>query len=69
MNTLTARALLTASLLSACNHTEKPPPIDLTRNVAMLVARPFAPKEKPATGLQPLGLSTGPRDGFIYIPP
>jgi phospholipase/carboxylesterase len=69
MNIVTCRALLIASLISACNHKEKPQPIDLTRNEAMLVARPFPPKEKPATGLQSLGLSTGPRDGFIYIPP
>lgn len=69
MNSPRRSITLVALALIGCNHREQPQPIDLTRNEAMLVARPLPPREKPTTGLQPLGLSTGPRDGFIYIPP
>jgi predicted esterase len=35
----------------------------------MLTVKPSSPTQKPTMGLQPLGLSSGSRDGFIYIPP
>lgn len=56
-------------IAAACNHRERLQAIDLNRNEAMLVSRPSAPKAKPVSGLQPLALSSGPRDGFIYVPP
>ena len=64
-----ARIAVLSLIATACNRRETIPQVDLTRNEAMLVARPFPPREKPETGLRPLALSNSTRDGFIYVPP
>ena len=47
MNTVALRALVIAPLLSACNHTEKPQPIDLTRNEAAVATLSTAQVREP----------------------
>src|SRR5688572_18707330 len=72
MSRLTRREFLLASgsaiAAAACESqtsaAQTPPSVDR----ALLKSRPgSAPRDKPAPGLHPLGLSEG-RDGFIYIP-
>jgi phospholipase/carboxylesterase len=61
-----AAALIAAS---ACSPRESSSQLPTDVNEAMLTVKPSSPTQKPTMGLQPLGLSSGSRDGFIYIPP
>ena len=61
-----AAALIAAS---ACSPSESGSQSPTEINEAMLTVKFANPTQKPTPGLQPLGLSSGSRDGFIYVPP
>lgn len=60
-----AAALLAAS---ACSPRESASQLPADTSEAMLTVKPAMPTQKPTTGLSALGLSSGSRDGFIYVP-
>ena len=60
-----AAALIAAS---ACGPRESGSQSPIATNDAMLTVKFANPSQKPTVGLHPLGLSSGSRDGFIYIP-
>ena len=60
-----AAALLAAS---ACSPRESVSQMPADTSEAMLTVKPAMPTHEPTTGLSALGLSSGSRDGFIYVP-
>jgi phospholipase/carboxylesterase len=61
-----AAAILAAS---ACTPRESASQLPADTGEAMLSVKLAMPTKKPTPGLSALGLSSGPRDGFIYVPP
>ena len=66
---LKSAALAGGSLLVGCRDFTKELAPELDLSAGVLRARPRAPTTLAPEGLQALGLSTGARDGRLYVPP